>query len=46
MCACVITYLRLYLLVLNVLLNLFNELGERDKMRDLPSISVPFSQRV
>ena len=30
----------------HVLLNLLNELGKKDKMRGLPSISISFSQRV
>ena len=30
----------------HVLLNLLNELGKRDKMRDLPRILYIFSQRV
>ena len=30
----------------HVLLNLLNELGKRDKMRGLPSISSFFSQQV
>ena len=30
----------------HVLLNLLNELGKSDKMRGLPSILIPFSQRV
>ena len=30
----------------HVLLNLLNELGKIDKMRGLPSILSPFSQRV
>ena len=30
----------------HVLLNLLNELGKSEKMRDLPSILLAFSQRV